>query len=249
MKLVVVANWKMNPPSYKEARLLFDATRRAADEARNLTVVVAPPSLYIRDLRAKYSGKRVAFAVQHALPELSGAHTGDVSLAQAADAKVTYAIIGHAERRAMGESAESIADQVAVALSLSITPILCVGERVRAQSGEYLKEIGDQLRSGLSKVETPQLKKLLIAYEPVWAIGSSHAMEPRDMHEMAIYIKKRLVEERGEVAMSIRILYGGSVDDTNALRMCTEGEVDGLLVGRSSSDSAKVTELLRALAA
>jgi triosephosphate isomerase len=100
---------------------------------------------------------------------------------------------------------------------------------------------------GLSAVPKGMLKKVLVAYEPVWAIGATSAMSPRDMHEMAIFIRKTVVGVHGEVGMQMRILYGGSIDDTNAADMCTEGDVEGLLVGRASADPRKVTQLINVL--
>lgn len=247
MKSLLVANWKMNPASFKEAKALLDATRKAGDKAKNVSIVLAPPSIYLRQLRLLYKGKRIAFAAQNANPELGGAFTGDISLSQVRDAKATFVIVGHAERRAAGESNADTKKKVAAALALNMTPVFCVGETERTNSGEHFGRIAEQLKVALSDVPKPSLKKILIAYEPVWAIGARAALTPRDMHEMAIFIRKTMVGLHGEIGMQMKILYGGSIDETNAAEMRRDGDVEGLLVGRASSEPRKIAALLGAL--
>ncbi len=247
MKSIVVANWKMNPATWREAKKLLEATKEIANYAKNVTIIVAPPAIYIRELRTAHRRGRIAFAAQNAHFEPGGAFTGEISLAQAKDAGVSYAIIGHAERRALGESNDDTRKKVAAALSLNITPILCVGEIKRSSDGAYFNLIKEQVRTGLADVTPAQLKRVTIAYEPVWAIGGATAMSPRDMHEMVIFIRKTAVEMSGEKGMKIKILYGGSVDEANAAAMLREGDVHGLLVGRASEDKEKFTTLINAL--
>ncbi len=247
MKSLLIANWKMNPASFKEAKTLLDATRKAGEKAKNVSIVLAPPSIYLRQLRLLYKGKRIAFCAQSANPEPGGAFTGDISLMQVRDAKATYVLVGHAERRAAGETNQDTKKKVAAVLALNLTPVLCVGETVRTNSGEHFAYIQAQLKAALESVQKPSVKKVLIAYEPVWAIGATQAMSPRDMHEMAIFIRKTVVGLHGDVGMQMRILYGGSIDETNAASMCTDGDVEGLLVGRASADPRKITSLVSAL--
>ncbi len=260
MKCLVVANWKMNPATWREARQLFEAIKKAADRSAHLSVVVAAPSLYVRSLRERYHGRRLAFAIQHARAETQGAHTGDVSLIQSKDAGVQYAIVGHAERRAQGETDDETGAQVGEALSLKVTPILCVGEAERTSDAMYFEVVRRQLRAGFAQVDPSHLQRVIVAYEPVWAIGKQSAMRPRDMHEMAIFIRKTLVDlsmrngplptnkkEPTATAMGVRILYGGSIDEQNAPAMLTEGDIQGFLVGRASQESARMRALLQAL--
>lgn len=247
MKSLLVANWKMNPASFKEAKSLLDATRKAGDKAKNVSIVLAPPSLFLRQLRLLYKGKRIAFAAQNASAEQGGAFTGDISLSQVRDAKATFVIVGHAERRAAGETNADTKKKVAAALALGMTPVLCIGETERTQSGDHFARVAEQIKIALDGVAKPLIKKVLIAYEPVWAIGASKAMTPRDMHEMAIFIRKTVVGIHGEVGMQMRILYGGSIDDTNAAEMRRDGDVEGLLVGRASAESRKISALISAL--
>ena len=247
MKSLLIANWKMNPATFKEAKSLLDATRKAGDKAKHVTIVLAPPSIYLRQLRLLYKGKRIAFCVQNARAENGGALTGEISQLQARDAKASYVLVGHAERRALGESNDDTRKKVSGALSLNMTPVLCIGETERTSSGAHFARVAEQLTTGLKDVQKNMLKKVLIAYEPVWAIGGTTAMTPRDMHEMAIFIRKTVVGMYGEVGMQMRILYGGSIDDSNAAEMCRDGDVEGLLVGRASSDPRKITSLISSL--
>ncbi len=247
MKSLVVANWKMNPATSQAAKKLFEASRKAAEGAKHVSVVVAPPAIFLRELKSRYKGNKIALAAQNGRAESSGALTGEISLAQCRDAGAQYVIVGHAERRALGESSEDAGKRVVVALGLKMTPILCIGEEVRSGNGEYFDIVRMQLRAGLVDVDASQLKNVIIAYEPVWSIGKNTAMGPREMHEMAIFIRKTIVDLKGEKGMAIKILYGGSIDDTTAPDMLKKGDVHGLLVGRASEDALKFAALVRAI--
>lgn len=243
MKSLIIANWKMNPRTYREARVLFEGTRRAADKAPGVSLVVLPPSIFIRELAKDRRGK-VAFGMQSVSADSDGPHTGDISLLQAKDARATYALIGHAERRAAGETSVDTQAKVKAALLSKFTPVLCVGEKERTPNGEYLAVVREQLRIGLAEAPATSLKKVVIAYEPVWAIGAKVPMSPRDMHEMSIYIRKTIFEMHGEAAHSVKIIYGGSIDETTAVPMLTEGDVDGLLPGRVSLEIERFKKML-----
>ncbi|MEK7479847.1 MAG: triose-phosphate isomerase [Patescibacteria group bacterium] len=246
-KALVVANWKMNPSSFKEAKKLFEATKRAAEGAKQSAVVVAPPALYLRELAANYRGKKISFAVQHAHFEAGGAYTGELSLPQAKDAKASYVLIGHAERRAMGETNDDTQKKVAAALALKLTPILCVGEKERKHDGEHYDIVREQLRASLAGVVPQKVNRVIITYEPLWTIGAKTAMNPRQMHEMAIFIRKTIVALHGAVGHSTKILYGGSIDAANAGAMLRDGDVRGFLVGRASITAVEFAALLQAI--
>ncbi|OGG58493.1 hypothetical protein A2765_02050 [Candidatus Kaiserbacteria bacterium RIFCSPHIGHO2_01_FULL_56_24] len=255
MKSLVVANWKMNPASLKEAKKLFEATKKAAALAKGVSVVVAPPAIFLRDIAGMQParpgrGGKVGLGVQNVHYEPAGAFTGEISIPQVRDAKANYVIIGHAERRSPpaggGETNEDTRRKVAAAMEAKMIPILCVGEKERTQSGEHFTFVKEQLRVGLTDVSPARLSKVIIAYEPVWAIGGTTAMQPRDMHEMSIFIRKMIVERFGESGMNITILYGGSVDAQNAPDMLRNGDVKGFLVGRVSVDAKAFGELLQA---
>lgn len=242
----MVANWKMHPTSFADAKKLLEGTRKAAESCAKSSVVVAPPSLYLRELVRGYRGAKMPFAIQHARAGIEGSFTGEISMSQAKEAGMSYVIVGHAERRAMGETDDDTKTQVASALSLGLIPILCIGEKMRTHSGEHLQVVRAQLRTGLADAAA-KLKRVVIAYEPVWAIGAEEAMRPHDMHEMAIFIRKTIVELYGEAGLSTKILYGGSIDESNAADMLKNGDVRGFLVGRASLDARDFLGLLHAI--
>jgi triosephosphate isomerase (TIM) len=247
MKALVVANWKMNPQTFKEAKTLFDETKRMTGLMRNVTVIVAPPAVFLRSLADGVRKGRVEFAIQNAHFEATGAHTGEISMQQAREAKATYVIVGHAERRSMGETNDEARKKVSAALAAGLTPIHCVGEKTRGPGAEHFTTVREQLHTGLADVAPTKISKVIIAYEPVWAIGAAQAMKPRDMHEMSIFIRKAIVEKFGEAGHNVKVLYGGSVDATNAGAMLHDGDVKGFLVGRASAEVTAMTELLRAV--
>ncbi len=245
MKALVVANWKMNPISWKEAKKLFEETKRMSGLLK-VSVIVAAPPIFLRDIGGLRRGK-IGLAAQNVHFEQSGSFTGEVSALQAKDAKANYALVGHAERRAMGETDDDVRKKVAALLALEMTPIICIGEHVRDDEGSHFTFVREQLLTALRDVPQQKIAKVIIAYEPVWAIGAAEPMRPHDMHEMSIYIRKALVEKYGEVGHKLMILYGGAVDGTNVGTMLEHGGVKGFLVGRASVDAKRLAELLRVM--
>ncbi|MDZ4227527.1 MAG: triose-phosphate isomerase, partial [Patescibacteria group bacterium] len=209
------------------------------------SVVVAPPSVFLRGLGSAYKGKRVIFAAQDASAEAAGAHTGDISAAQLKDAGAKYVILGHSERRASGESDADVRRKVRVVLDANLTPIVCVGERERSASGEHFDVVRKQLQAAFADAASEEATRVVVAYEPVWAIGKEETMPPRAMHEMAIFIRKTLVATHGAAAMSLPVIYGGAATEDNAGPMLAYGDVAGLLVGHVSLDAARFSALLR----
>lgn len=247
MKPLIVLNWKNHPASWKEAKELFKATQKAVDKSRSLTLIVAPPTIYLREIAAGYKGKRIAFAAQGVHWDEEGGHTGEMTVAQAYDAGVSHVLIGHAERRARGETPDDTRRLLTAALQHDLIPILCVGELERSHEGEHFAFIREQLRIAFSDVSPTKMAKVIIAYEPVWAIGAEEPMSPREMHEMSIFIRKTIHDLYGKVGLSLHVLYGGAIDHRSAGQMLGLGDVQGLLVGRASADSEKVLSLLISL--
>ncbi len=234
----------MNPKTLKEAFSLLDATKKSILR-KKITGIVAPPSVFLADIARKKGTLHVAAQSIHT--EESGSHTGDVAAAQVSSVGADHVLIGHAERRALGETNEEVGKKVVAALASHLAPIICVGENARDGQGHYLETIRIQLEAALCDVSKTKAKHLVIAYEPVWAIGAAKPMSTHEMHEMTIYIRKFLFSKFGKTGMSMPILYGGSIDGTSARDMMHHGEVDGLLVGRASSDMSKMHELFDAL--
>ncbi|MDB5187936.1 MAG: triosephosphate isomerase, triosephosphate isomerase [Candidatus Kaiserbacteria bacterium] len=247
MSILVVLNWKMHPASQKEAQSLFAATRQYTEKVKDIHVIVAPPVVYLGKLRSAYKGKKISFAVQSARADAVGAFTGSTSMTQAQNVGAHYAIIGHAERRAEGETNDDTRREVAAAYALGMTPILCIGEKTRSGENEHFAFIREQLRIGCTDVPATKIANIIIAYEPVWAIGATKPMAPHEMHEMAVFIRKTLHELYGPRAMNASILYGGSIDDSSAPAMLKLGDVKGLLIGRASVDQAALKTLVESI--
>ena len=247
MKPLIVANWKNHPASWSDAKKLFDATKKAFEKTKNLSLIIAPPAVYLREL-SKSRSKRLSFAAQGVVADEVGAHTGETTLSQVKDARATYVLVGHAERRERGESNDDTAQIIPEAFLKNITPILCVGERTRQDDGEHFHFIREQLRVGFSNVPAGKISKVIVAYEPVWAIGGTAAMKPRDMHEMAIFIRKSIYDLHGKVGLTQTVLYGGSIDEKSAGQMLGLGDVQGLLIGRASTNAEQFTALISSLA-
>lgn len=234
----IVGNWKMYPKTEKEAKAVFVATRSAARALKRTRVIVCPPAVFIPQLRAAQGkGAGIAVGAQNAFVDDEGAATGEVSPAMLASLGVTHVILGHSERRALGETDEMIARKVIQAQKNKLTVILCVGEDTRDEAGSYFSRVHAQLRASLHGVPANASGKLIVAYEPIWAIGAKaeHPATPTDFHEMSILIRKVLVEKFGKTAgFRVPILYGGSVDERNAASFIKDGGADGLLIGRVS---------------
>ncbi|MCR4274707.1 MAG: triose-phosphate isomerase [Candidatus Campbellbacteria bacterium] len=249
MRLLFVANWKMNPDSVREAVMLWNATKKYAQKARKTSVVVCPPTPFIASCATKSDGL-VFFGAQDVSLFPNGAHTGEVSTGMLKDMHVRYIIAGHSERRALGESNELIARKVQAVLASGLTPILCIGEHERGMHGEHFAFIEEQIRGSLHGISKARAPKIILAYEPLWAIGrtSAQAMSPNDVHEMALFIRKILSKMYGRsVGMSIPILYGGSVEPSNINPIVREGAVQGVLVGHASLVAKNVADMLFAL--
>jgi triosephosphate isomerase len=163
------------------------------------------------------------------------------------EAGVSHVIIGHFERRAHGETNIEAGKKVALALNEKIIPILCVGETARTQSGEHLNFIRDELQAGFADVSPSKIGSVIVAYEPIWAIGGEVMMSPRDMHEMSIFIRKSLFTLHGEAARQLKIIYGGAASESHSLDMLEHGDVTGLLVGHVSLNPERFAALLQSI--
>jgi triosephosphate isomerase len=189
--------------------------------------------------------ENIFLGVQNISTEEKGSLTGEVSALHLKQYKVKYSIVGHSERRKMGESDEMINKKVKLCLQNKIIPVLCVGESIRDDHGEYLEQIKNQINLGLKGVSKTEIMTIIVAYEPVWAIGASVPMQTNDIHEMYLYIKKCLKEVYGSLTDSVRILYGGAVNKDNSGLIVKNGNVDGLLVGRDSLDPNNFSEIVK----
>ncbi|HMO78860.1 MAG TPA: triose-phosphate isomerase [Candidatus Paceibacterota bacterium] len=246
-KKIVVANWKTNPKNYNDAKKIFLDLKKSNLKLKNTLCVLCPPTIFIREMIEKYSGSRFSFGVQDVSVKNDDESTGDVSPEILKNIGIKFSIVGHSERRKNGESDQVVSLKLKNSIESKIIPILCIGEIERDNSGKYLRFIEQQIRDSLSLLSMLEVRKILIAYEPVWAIGKGHnAISGHELHQINLYIKKILsdIYDR-KTAMSIPILYGGSIDAENCKELICEGEVDGFLVGRSSLNPFVFNDILK----
>lgn len=245
-KKIVVGNWKMNPTSIEEAKRIYRSINKIAKKLIHTDVVICPPFVYMKLFLNKTNKSPIKIGAQNLFVEEQGPYTGEISSLMLKDFGSYCVIVGHSERRALGESDEIVSKKVQMVLESGMSPILCIGEKERDSGGNYLHFIKEQIKNSLNKIPKKLIDKLIIAYEPLWAIGAKEAMKPSDVHEMLLFIKKVLSDIYGhEDAMSTKILYGGSVNFRNAAEILNGGQVNGFLVGRESLNSTSFTELLK----
>lgn len=236
---VLAANWKMNHgPTAATAFLDAFLARHAARDDR--TVILFPSALAFAAVRARTQPRPdIRLGVQNVSAEEQGAFTGENSAAIAADAGASFVLVGHSERRHLfGETDAQVAQKCARAVAHGLTPVLCVGETIeQRERGETEALVLHQLRAGISKLSHEAVRGMLVAYEPVWAIGTGRTATPEDATAVQRVLRAALAGAVGEEARSIPILYGGSANAGNAASLLAADQVDGLLVGGASLDA------------
>ncbi len=246
---IVAANWKM----HKTAREAVDYFRRFLElvPARPpVELVILPPATLLWVAQKHLEGSAVAWGAQNAYPEPAGAFTGEVSVIQVADLGAKFLICGHSERRHIFREDDAlIGRKVRAAWEGGLTPILCVGETLEERrAGRAWQVVESQLAAALEGMELPAPESLVIAYEPVWAIGTGVPAKPQDAQEMAARIRDWLKERFGRPGSEIRIQYGGSVKPENAAEFLALPDIDGALVGGASLDPDKFWAIAQAAA-
>jgi triosephosphate isomerase len=210
-------------------------------------IAIAPPFTALSALRDALAGSPVALSAQNVHPEAQGAFTGEVSAGMLADAGCRYVIVGHSERRQMfGDTNGFVAHKVAAVQAGGMIPILCVGETLEERESERTFEVvASQLDGSLARADASRAEELVVAYEPVWAIGTGRTATPEIAQETHSFIRERLVKRFGAAAQRIRILYGGSVKPDNAAALMAQADIDGGLVGGASLDPASFSAIIR----
>lgn len=240
----MVGNWKMNPESVLEAKKIAGDIKRNTRNVKKTQVVICPPFVYLPPLSGLIC-TTLFLGAQNAFHESLGSFTGEVSFSQLPQFKTSFVIVGHSERRMRGETDEMINKKVRSVVGDGMTVILCLGETIRDGHGDYLELIKHQLTTGLKDISKKLIDHVVIAYEPVWAIGAKEAMAPRDVHEVAIFIKKILRDMFGPLSDSVRVLYGGSVNEFNCKEIISGNFVHGFLVGRESLKPKNFVEIVK----
>ncbi|MCZ2402672.1 triose-phosphate isomerase [Paenarthrobacter sp. Z7-10] len=250
---LIAGNWKMNMDHIQGITLLQKLAWTLEDARHDFSrveVAVFPPFTDLRGVQTLIRGDRLklVYGGQDLSPEDSGAFTGDISGAFLAKLECTYVLVGHSERRTIyGEGDELLSAKVKAAFRHALTPILCVGEGLAIrQAGTHVGHTLAQVRGGLSGLTAEQAAELVIAYEPVWAIGTGEVAGPADAQEMCSAIRAELTAVFDEAtAAKVRLLYGGSVKAANVAAILNERDVDGVLVGGASLDAAEFAGIAR----
>lgn len=245
----IIANWKMAPANKERAEGLFNAIIQETRSAPSgLQIIVCPPFVWIPLAREilSYTG-RFALGAQDLAMNAQGAFTGEISASMLASLGVTHVIVGHSERRALGESNDIVLAKLKTALGSGLSPILCVGEQTR--EGDWHTFLRTQIDSALMALAPNDAKKLIVAYEPVWAIGGQEPDTPDSALTSIILIRKITRERFGDsIARTIPILYGGSVLPETVGPFVAQEGIDGVLVGRASMDAGAFSLVVRAFA-
>lgn len=244
---MVAGNWKLNK-TIPEALALVTELKNALASVRDVDVVVAPPFTALWAVRERLEGTNIAVSAQEIFYEDTGAFTGKVSAPMVKDAGCIYAIVGHSERRQLfHETIATSNKRIKAALRAGLTPILCVGETLEdRQKNDTTRIVAEQLDGGIAGLSLDELKRLVIAYEPVWAIGTGHVATPKQAQEVHGMIRDRLRSKDAAMADAMRILYGGSVKPDNAHDLNEEPDIDGSLVGGASLKAADFIAIVRA---
>ncbi|MFH0926292.1 MAG: triose-phosphate isomerase [bacterium] len=233
---IIAGNWKMNKTIF-EAEVLVKGLIPLVRESKTVDVVVVPPYIALKTISNLIKDTNVELGAQNIFWEEKGAYTGEISPVMVKDAGCQYAIIGHSERRQyFGETDQTVNKKIKAALSNDLTPIACVGESLeQREEGETFKVIDIQVRNGLASLTNDQMEKIVIAYEPIWAIGTGKNATPGQANEVHFYIRGLLKKFfSDDVALKVRIQYGGSVKPDTIDELMAQPDIDGALVGGAS---------------
>ena len=246
-KTLIAGNWKMNktPSETKEFMTAFKAM---LPKGRWCDIALCVPAVCIPAAVKVMHESRVAIGAENVSPFASGAYTGEIAANMLTDAGCKYVIIGHSERRAMGEDDKTINAKVKAALEAGLLPILCCGESLEQRELDVTAEwIAMQIKSGLADITEEQLKKITIAYEPIWAIGTGRTATPEQAEEVCGAIRNVIRNLYGsKAARSTSILYGGSMNDKNAAELLAKPDIDGGLIGGASLVPEKFLAIIEA---
>lgn len=247
----MAGNWKMNL-NHLEAIAVAQKLVYSLNEADYdaIDVAIIPPFTDIRSIQTLIDGDRLrlTYGAQDLSPEASGAFTGDISGSMLHKLGCTYVLVGHSERRAIHEESDALVNRkMKAALAHEMVPIMCVGEELSVrESGAHVSHVIRQIRAGVESLTKPDLKKIVIAYEPVWAIGTGKVATPEDAQEVCAAIREEIENvASAQIAQTMRILYGGSVKSSNVREIMAKPDVDGALIGGASLDPQEFANIVK----
>lgn len=244
-KFIVIANWKANPDSFLLAKKNFDFIQKKISKFKKVSVVICPPIIFLQSI--KKISKKVLVGVQDLFIEPNGPFTGRVGYESIASLKPSFSIIGHSELR-NNDSLENISKKMNIALDIGSRPVLCVGEEKRDEKLNYLSTIKEQIETAFKNIPKNLVKDVLIAYEPVWAIGKNAERDatPEEIREIVIFIRRVVGDLYATKSIPpLKILYGGSVNMKNISYIKKDSGVDGVLVGSASLNQKDFYEMIK----
>ncbi len=248
-KNIVAGNWKMNTTLAEGVGLAKDVNEALKGFTPNCDVIIAVPFTHLASVNAVIDPAKLGLGAENCADHAKGAYTGEVSAAMVASTGATYVILGHSERRQYyGETSEILKNKVALALENNLTPIFCIGEVLEErENGTYLDVVKKQIEDALFDMSAADFSKLILAYEPVWAIGTGKTATDDQAEEMHAHIRKVIADKYGkEVAENTSILYGGSCKPSNAPQLFAKPNVDGGLIGGASLDAESFMGIVKA---
>jgi len=246
----MAGNWKMNLNHYEANKLVQQLAHSLTEkELGQVEVAVMPPFTAIRSVQTAVDGDKwqIRYGAQDCSAHASGAYTGEVSGAMLAKLGCSYVVVGHSERRQYHHETDALVNaKVKAALANEMSPILCIGEGLEIrEAGEHVRHTLAQLDAGLAGLTNDQVEKVVVAYEPVWAIGTGKTATPEDAQEVIGAIRTRLGQNHPSAAANVRILYGGSVKANNIASIMEQPDIDGALVGGASIDAEEFVKIVR----
>lgn len=247
-KTIIAGNWKMNKtPS--ETKAFAEQFKAILPKTKWCDIVVCAPTVDLSAAVRAFKDSRIAVGAENVYFEKSGAYTGEISADMLADLGVRYVIVGHSERRALfGETDEIVNKKVLAALEAGLNPIICVGESLaQREMGVTMELIALQVKSALAGVSAEQMRRCVIAYEPIWAIGTGLTASPQEAEEVCQHIRTVVRKlSSAKTARATSILYGGSMNDKNAENLLAQPDIDGGLIGGASLDPEKFIHIINA---
>lgn len=233
-KKIVAGNWKMNTTPAVGLKLANDVSNSSKSVPQDVELIIAPPFTHIAQIAQSLANSRVKVAAQNCAAWEKGAYTGEVSAEMIASSGATHIILGHSERREyFGENSETLLRKVNLTLQNGLTAIFCCGEKLEERdSNQHFKVVEDQISQVLYALSAEEMRKVIVAYEPVWAIGTGRTASPQQAQEMHAHIRQVIAKKFGDpIAQNTSILYGGSCKPDNAKELFANPDVDGGLIG------------------
>jgi triosephosphate isomerase len=258
-KILIVANWKMNPADFTEAEILLKTIKKETAKIKNVEIVICPPFVWLSLLRKQIAfGKRqcvsslsnrINFGGQDMFWEEKGSFTGEISGPMLKNSGANFVILGHSERREfLSETNQIVNKKIQAALKNRLKPIVCIGEKERDSNDFDFEEIRTQILESFEEIKKTNIQDIIIAYEPVWAIGSGQIPAENDIMKAVILIRRLFTEMYNQkTAQKLKILYGGSVNSRNAGNFISNSEINGFLIGKASLNAGEFVRIVKAI--